>query len=107
MATLTLCSCGTQHPRNERCPKCNHGKRKGHYKTTKERGYGHDWRKLSEAIAKEDPLCPDCLAEEKVNPGDGRHHIRKIADAPHLRLERSNIMNLCDRHHAIREREGR
>jgi len=103
----TLCSCGNVHPRNERCQKCSRGKRSGHGKTTKERGYGHDWRKLSQTIAKEDPLCPDCLEEGIVNPGDGRHHIQKIIDAPELRLDRNNVMNLCDRHHAVREREGR
>lgn len=95
---MKLCKCGALV--DKRCERCYPTT---HSKTTKERGYGHDWRKLSERLRKESPLCPDCLAEGRSVPATEVHHEVKIKDAPSLRLSRPNLIPLCAKHHALRE----
>ena len=72
--------------------------------TTKQRGYGHDWRKLSERIRKEKPLCEDCLEKGKTKPATEVHHIKPISQAPHLRLAYSNLKALCSDCHDARHK---
>ena len=74
-------------------------------KTTKERGYGNDWRKLSEAYRASQPLCEDCLGRDKVKPCTEVHHIEPISKAPHLRLEPSNLVVLCKECHEQRHQD--
>lgn len=94
----TVCSCGgVRH--DGACDRCGQGK--GHHaRKTTERGYGWDWQQLTQRIAAERPLCEVCEAEGMVKPADHRHHIEKIKDAPHKRLDAKNIMSVCERHHA-------
>ncbi len=92
----SLCRCGGIK-RDGICDRCGTN-RTGHARTTKERGYGHDWRKLSESIAREQPLCVVCEHDGLVKLSEHRHHIRKIRDAPALRLDRDNVLSVCARH---------
>lgn len=105
MATV-LCSCGNIHPKREPCGKCFRGRARQHDKTTKQRGYGHDWRQMSERIREEEPLCVDCLEKGKIWPADECHHKVKIRDAPQLRLHRDNVMPLCKACHQARTEKG-
>lgn len=66
-------------------------------KTTTERGYGNDWRQLSERKRAEDPLCENCLEKySKATPAVHVHHMKPIATHPELRLEWSNLMSVCE-----------
>jgi len=99
-----LCQCGQTHKRGERCPKCKPAKPE---QTTGERGYDWQWRKLSERIRKDRPLCEHCLTKGKVWPATECHHKIKIADAPHLRLDIDNIMSVCSEcHRELEEKEN-
>lgn len=85
-----LCRCGAIV--QDKCNKCDASK---HKQTTKQRGYGHDWRKFSERFRSEVPLCQLCEMRGKVEPATQVHHIRKIVDAPALRLNRRNCLAVC------------
>jgi 5-methylcytosine-specific restriction protein A len=52
----------------------------------------------------QDPCCEDCLP--RITPAVDVHHIRKIADAPELRLVMSNLMSLCKPCHSVRTARG-
>jgi 5-methylcytosine-specific restriction protein A len=72
------------------------------YKTTKQRGYGADWKDLSERYRAQYPLCEDCLKEGKVTPSSEVHHIVPISDDPSLRLTWTNLVALCNNCHNVR-----
>lgn len=99
VAMPKLCKCGAIVER--RCEKCYP---RQHDRTTKERGYGSDWRRLSERKRAIDPLCERCADRGSVTPATEVHHVRSIASAPHLRLEISNLMSVC--HACHEELEG-
>lgn len=90
-----LCRCGAIV--EGRCEKCSPPA--GHTKTTKQRGYGSDWRRLSERYREEFPLCQVCMMEGKAEPVRHTHHIEKVNDAPELRLQRSNLLSVCEACH--------
>ena len=94
-----VCPCGGLKI-DGKCDRCGTYKGK-HNRTTKERGYGWDWQQFVEQ-RKHDPehaLCQDCLGQGMVRAATERHHVRKIKDAPHLRLEHSNVRDLCSECH--------
>lgn len=96
---MRLCKCGAIVA--NRCLVCYP---MTHARTTKQRGYDHAWRKLSERVRQEQPLCPDCETEGRAIPSTEVHHIVPIKKAPKLRLVRSNLIAVCKRHHEERER---
>lgn len=96
---MKLCKCGAIVA--DRCERCYPTK---HLQTTKQRGYDNAWRKLSERVRREQPLCPDCEAEGRAIPSTEVHHIIPIKVNPKLRLVRSNLIAVCHRHHEERER---
>ena len=73
--------------------------------TTAERGYDHQWRKLSERFRKHNPLCKNCYTLGRVEPAVDVHHIKPIRTHPELRLEWENLMSLCRACHDMIERE--
>lgn len=98
-----ICRCGAVV--DGTCPTCD--KRHGHKKTTKQRGYGYDWKKLSERKRASDPLCENCLEKySKVTPAVHVHHIKPIATYPELRLAWSNLMSVCATCHEELEAGG-
>jgi len=99
----TFCRCGVVLRDNEKCSRCTRTKQTV---TTAERGYDHDWRTLSERIRKARPLCEDCLEQGKVTPSKECHHVVKITDAPHLRLEPRNIVAICKQCHNVRHSDA-
>ena len=86
-----LCKCGAIV--DKRCERCDPPI--PHKQTTQERGYGNDWRKLSERYRKSHPLCERCTEQGRTRAADHVHHIIPIRVAPELRLERSNLMAVC------------
>lgn len=97
---MRLCKCGAIVA--ERCERCYPST---HAKTTKERGYGHDHRTASERYRAERPICEVCLLLDMTRPSVHLHHIKKIVDAPWLRMQRSNWLAVCDEHHELVERD--
>ena len=76
------------------CPehaKLRHGVRK----STTDRGYGHDWRRVRDAVIASEPLCRHCAAKGLSVLATQVDHIQPIERAPHLRLVRSNLQSLC------------
>jgi 5-methylcytosine-specific restriction endonuclease McrA len=104
--SIILCVCGNQHKRSEQCTRCRKPTRSSHGKTTAERGYGHDWRKLSERIRTEEPLCKDCESVGRIRPATECHHLIKIREAPNERLNLGNVIGLCHECHQIRTERG-
>lgn len=92
---MKLCKCGAIV--EKRCLRCYPQK---HGKTTAERGYDHHWRRLSERVRAEQPLCPMCESEGRAIAATEVHHIEPIERRPDLRLVRSNLVALCARHHS-------
>lgn len=87
---MKLCKCGAIVEK-----RCNHCNPPAHAQTTKQRGYGHDWRKLSEYKRALDPLCEHCMSRGKTEPATEVHHIIPIARSPGLRLVLDNLMSVC------------
>lgn len=100
-----LCPCGKTYKKGETCTNCQRGK-KQQLKKTSARGYGYDWRTLSESIRKDRPICEDCLLSGKITPSSECHHKVKIRDDERLRLDPDNILSLCSECHRIRTERG-
>lgn len=98
--TLRFCHCGAVT--EGRCQKCGPRKNK---LTTKQNGYGSDWKLMSERFRAQNPLCHDCLKEERVAPSTECHHIVKISDDRFRRLDPNNIVALCRKCHMKRHEE--
>lgn len=94
-----LCRCGAIV--DKRCDNCYRPPKRG---TTAERGYGNDWRKLSERFRANNPLCQRCEEMGLVTPSEHVHHIVPIREATELRLEPKNLRALCMECHEIEER---
>lgn len=65
--------------------------------TADKRGYDPEWRRFRFEILRANPTCthPGCRANATEV-----HHLRRVKDAPHLRLVRSNVQALCKPHHS-------
>lgn len=71
-----------------------------------ERGYDRVWCALRKRFLAGNPLCSDCSEAGRTEPAVDVHHKIKVRDAPHLRLEISNLLGLCKRCHSIRTARG-
>ena len=60
------------------------------------------WRKVSEQVRRQQPLCGDPLGKHAGFPEPVAlvHHITAVADAPDLALVMSNLASVCIRCHA-------
>ena len=96
-----LCRCGgvRQDARGSVCPKCGAGAKRNKSMSTVERGYDNAWNKLSLRVRTEHPLCEVCIETGIVTAATEVHHKVSIEEAPWLRLERSNLMCLCNACH--------
>ena len=103
------CVCGGI-VRDNVCNRCG-PKKRGHRKSRHQRGYGNDWERLSKRTKREFPLCVPCWQIGRVTPAGSTHHIVKIRDAPELRLDRDNLLTVCESCHgdldALYERDRR
>ena len=85
-----LCRCGAIV--DKRCPKCQPSHSQGN---SAKRGYDRQWRKVRERYMQEHPVCEDCEQHGRITAAAQVHHMRTIADAPHLRLDHDNLRSLC------------
>ena len=74
--------------------------------TTVERGYDQAWKRVRADHLRLEPLCRHCRREKppRLTPAREVDHIVDIIDAPHLRLEHSNLQSLCKPHHSRKTR---
>ena len=96
-----FCKCG-QVAGRDGCGRCRKPVQSMTYKTTKQRGYGADWKDLSERYRAQYPLCEDCLKEGKVTASSEVHHVIPISEQPSLRLTWTNLVALCSTCHSVR-----
>ncbi|TWB19201.1 HNH endonuclease [Nitrospirillum bahiense] len=94
------CKCGALVPYGRRCPRCAkaHDKARG---TAHQRGYDGDWKRVRAEFIKTNPVCDE--------PGCGRaaidaDHIVSVREAPHRRLDPTNLRPYCHAHHSERTR---
>ncbi|TPR49844.1 HNH endonuclease [Apilactobacillus micheneri] len=70
------------------------------------------WRKLSEQVRCEQPMCSICLKKKKlgqqieVRPSEEVHHILKVRDYPDSALDRKNLIGLCKKCHKVLTDKG-
>lgn len=112
MAQAPLRKCNTAGcrtlTRQSHCPR--HAKEKRTPDTLRpnsyQRGYDKQWSKVRALKLSTDPLCEDCLKENRTTAASEVHHIEKISVQPGLRLDMDNLMSLCTMHHSRRTRRG-
>lgn len=85
---------------------CDCAPRNRHKLSSTKRGYDSRHRKLRQRELAEQPLCEDCLAVGRTTPAVDIHHVRKVVDAPELRLDRANRRRLCKACHEARTARG-
>lgn len=69
-------------------------------------GYGSDWRRFRIGYLMRHPICADCERRGILTVAEEVHHIRKVRDAPELRLSESNVIGLCVSCHSTRTGRG-
>lgn len=94
------CRCGGIKT-DGKCDRCGVRDRE-HKQSTKQRGYDSRWKRLSERVRQQRPLCEDCEAQGRTRPATQVHHVETIEDAPHKRLDVGNLVALCEECHAKR-----
>jgi 5-methylcytosine-specific restriction endonuclease McrA len=82
--------------RASRCVECQRIKDRGR-PTRTQRGYDYQWNKLSKYLRQQQPYCsiPGCNNKDLTVD-----HIIPLSDAPHLRLEVTNLKVLCRMHNS-------
>lgn len=71
-----------------------------------QRGYDSSWKVVRKYHLENNPLCNDCLKEGRYVGGNEIHHIKKLAEFPHLRDDPNNLMTLCKSCHSKRTAAG-
>lgn len=96
-----LCHCGQTVPSGERC-QCQRKQdreRKRRYDqirpNARERGYDREWELLRRYFLGRYSHCRMCAAKGKATPATVVDHIISIKQAPHRRLDLSNLQSLC------------
>ena len=88
------------------CGKCHAGQtanvRGSVRKSRHQRGYDSRWVAVRERVLNDDPLCVDCEAVGRTTPAQDVHHVQTISGAPHRRLDRTNLVPLCQQCHDAR-----
>jgi 5-methylcytosine-specific restriction protein A len=69
-------------------------------------GYGSDWRKVRLSYLREHPLCERCEERGKIKAAEMVHHKVPIKQGG-ARLDKRNLMALCDACHEVIEGPGR
>lgn len=71
--------------------------------TAAERGYDSRWAEYSRLYRIENPLCVECLKEDRVTPSEHVDHIKPVSgpDDP-LFWDPANHQALCAHHHRVK-----
>ncbi len=70
--------------------------------TAAQRGYDNRWRKARERFLRENPLCIECLKEERLTPATVVDHIVPHKGNYELFWDESNWQPLCKYHHDVK-----
>lgn len=89
-----VCSCGSIVPAGKSCPRCAKASDAARG-TARQRGYDRDWQRLREEHLARHPACAECGATGAVDVD----HVVPLREAPHRRLDPTNLRTLCRRHH--------
>lgn len=57
------------------------------------------WRAMRALVLAEQPLCPDCASEGRVESATEVHHKQERRKRPDLAFVRANLEGLCKAHH--------
>ena len=107
MKVARLCACGAiVKGKCAACVKKRQVKQDQFRGSPAERGYDHQWKKLSLRFRKHNPLCQRCNMKGRVTIGEDVHHIKPIHSHPELRLVWDNLMTVCRECHREIEREN-
>jgi 5-methylcytosine-specific restriction protein A len=68
--------------------------------------YDRAWQRFRARILSERPACEDCLDVDLISRATEVHHVEKLVDAPHRRLDDTNTRALCKSCHSTRTRRG-
>jgi len=96
-----VCQCGAVHPSGEKCPTAKRWERERKARadakrpSARKRGYDAEWEKLRANHLKVYPNCKRC-----GEPATVVDHIIPVRQAPHRRLDPSNLQSLCTNHHS-------
>ena len=71
------------------------------------RGYDRVWEAFAKRWLKANPLCVDCQKEGRDEPATEVDHIIPLRQAPHRRLDKTNVQSLCHPHHGRKTKAGR
>src|SRR5262249_29879158 len=91
------------------CPElrpCPAHSRHGDRGSAASRGYDAAWKRLRRIILARDPLCKECVKRGVYEQSTDVDHIVRIADAPHRRLDLTNLQGLCHRCHSKKTAAG-
>lgn len=69
--------------------------------------HSKEWTKASQLYRINNPCCKECLDEGIIRKADVVDHITELRDNWSKRLDDSNFMSLCHRHHNAKTREER
>ena len=71
-----------------------------------QRGYDSSWRTVRMQHLLNYPLCAECLDKKRFTVATDVHHLKKLAENPHLRDVSSNLQSLCHSCHSIKTARG-
>jgi len=98
-----ICPCGFSVPKGAKCP-CQKRRATERQKiadaargTPAQRGYDKEWYQLRHAFLQRHPLC--CVCGAKATHVD---HIVSVREAPHRRLDPTNLRSMCGPCHSRR-----
>ena len=85
-----------EHEQIERDKNTRYEKSRG---SASSQGYDRNWRRVRLSYLKRNPLCEVCESKGIITPAILVHHIKPVKDYPELRLDKKNLMSLCNRCH--------
>ena len=74
-------------------------KKRGKRESSSRRGYNYQWQKEREKFLRRNPLCTECMKENKITPAKIVDHIVPHKGDMKLFWDRSNWQPLCKRCH--------
>jgi len=67
--------------------------------TTQKFYHSSAWRKVRKLYIEANPLCVECMKDNKLIKADVVDHIIRYRDKPELGLDVNNLQSLCHYHH--------
>lgn len=95
------CVCGGKRYGSEPCTRCGRGKRESdkNRPNFRQRGYSWEWSKYSLRFRQENPLCAECLKQDRVTAATCVDHIVPHKGDMELFWNPGNHQSLCEKCH--------